>query len=74
MPNQMPYGFYNPNMNNIPFYDNFQNNYDFDKLLELESRIKVLEEKVKVLENSTLDNSKDNNNYKYDYTTSMHMM
>ena len=73
MPNQMPYGFYNPNMNGSNFYENFQNNYDFNKLMELEERVKILEKKIQMIENNS-NNSKDDYNYKYDYTTSIHMM
>lgn len=71
MPNQMPYGFYNPSINS-GLYDNYQNNYDFNMLMELQERVKVLEKKVKALENN--NNTKDDYNYKFDYTSGMHMM
>lgn len=77
MPNQIPYGFYNPNMNNVPNFNNSPNNYS--KINELEERIRILENDVMLLKqkenNNNYDNGyNDNFNYKYDYKTSMHMM
>ena len=70
MPNQMPYGFMNqsyftPNPNENPFMNQ---NYNNNKINELEQRISILEDKVKQLEN--ISNIKPT----YDYKTSMNMM
>ncbi len=70
MPNQMPYGFMNqsyftPNPNENPFMNQ---NYNNNKINELEQRISILEDKVKQLENIT------NIKPTYDYKTSMNMM
>lgn len=70
MPNQMPYGFINqsyftPNPNENPFMNQ---NYNNNKINELEQRISFLEDKVKQLENIT------NIKPTYDYKTSMNMM
>lgn len=77
MPNQIPYGFYNPNMNNVPEFSNLSNNYS--KINELEERIRALENDVMLLKQKENNNNYDNGyndgfNYKYDYKTSMHMM
>ena len=79
MPNQIPYGFYNPNINNVPEFNNLSNNQSVNKLYELEERIRILENDVIILKqkekNKNYDNGyNDNFNYKYDYKTSMHMM
>lgn len=70
MPNQMPYGFMNqsyftPNPNENPFMNQ---NYNNNKINELEQRISILEDKIKQLENIT------NIKPTYDYKTSMNMM
>lgn len=65
MPNQMPYGFPNPNN---PFMNDFYNMPNDNKINELEQRIYNLEQRVKSLED------KQTGSKKFDYQTSMNMM
>lgn len=72
MPNQIPYGFYNPNQNL-----NTNNNIILSKLNELENKIKIIENEIILLKQNNQNNNQypyEDNNFKYDYKTSMHMM
>ena len=72
MPNGgMSFGFMGP-VPNMYNPNPYQNNYEQNKLYELEKRIENVEDKVKALENNMPNALTYNNNY--DYKTSMNMM
>ena len=72
MCNQMPFGFVNQLPNQNMFMPDFNNNYNCpcQQNSELEQRVKMLENKVKNIENRlNLSNTQD-----YQYQSSMYMM
>ncbi len=68
MPNTPFFNYQNP------FNENYQNSLTLNAYLDIENRLKILEKKVKDLENNINMLQKSKNNQSFEYQTSMNMM